>query len=335
MVPAEEAQNALERLLATGVVDQRRGVAQKGDRVLIPVERAPSELEDQWTLETATLGPNPRRPPLDRIREALTTELAAGLLDLLPRGWSELGDVVVLRLPEELLAHAEAIGAAFGEVLGVRSVISLEESRGELREPVTHHLWGDVDTETVHRENGIAYHLDPARVMFSPGNHHERHRLAETITPGEHVVDLFAGIGYFALPLARAGARVTACEKNPVAAGFLERSAEANGLADRIEVLVGDCRERAPEGSADRVHMGYFPATWRYLDCALRALRADGGMLHYHTEVKEPDAIQKAKEELVANLPSSAPQPRTVGARRVKTTGPGAVHVVLDVEVTP
>ena len=52
-----------------------------------------------------------------------------------------------------------------------------------------------------HRENGILYCLDVTRCMFSSGNVTEKARMGRLACCGEIVVDLFAGIGYYTLPL--------------------------------------------------------------------------------------------------------------------------------------
>lgn len=52
-----------------------------------------------------------------------------------------------------------------------------------------------------HRENGIMYALDACLCMFSSGNVTERARMGQLRCTGETVVDLFAGIGYYTLPV--------------------------------------------------------------------------------------------------------------------------------------
>ena len=52
-----------------------------------------------------------------------------------------------------------------------------------------------------HRENGLLYCLDVTRCMFSSGNVTEKARMGGLQCRGETIVDLFAGIGYYTLPL--------------------------------------------------------------------------------------------------------------------------------------
>ncbi len=324
----------LERLLDADAVDRYRAVTGDGRHLLIPVshpDRARQVLDAP--LVEARVAPNPRRPPRQRIRDRLRGRVPDRALAALPEGWDRVGEVVLVRLPDPLGEHASTVAAAYGEILDARAVLELERAEGPLREPVTRHLWGDEDTETVHREAGITYHLDPSRVLFSVGNHHERHRLREAIAPGEHVVDLFAGIGYFTLPLAHEGARVTACELNPTAAGYLETNLAANDVEDRVEIRQGDARDVAPTGVADRVLMGYFPGTAEFLPTALDALSPAGGRLHYHTTAPAPTPVETAWRTLRDEPALAGVEASLIQGRRVKGYAPGVAHVVLDVEV--
>ena len=57
------------------------------------------------------------------------------------------------------------------------------------------------DGWVTHRENGITYIFDATKVMFSSGNGSEKMRVAKLDCSDEVVLDLYAGIGYFTLPL--------------------------------------------------------------------------------------------------------------------------------------
>lgn len=280
---------------------------------------------------------NPAPTPFQRVEERLRGRLTPALLDRLPRGYTRLGDVVVLDLDADVFGdHEPLVARAFAEALRARSVLARRGGiEGEYRLPRMALLWGDPDTETVHLENGIRYRFDPARIMFSPGNLPERQRVAALPVAGETVVDLFAGIGYFTLPLAVHGRpeRIVAIEKNPLAHRYLEENIELNDVASLVEARPGDNRDVAPIGQADRVLMGYLPDPTEFLPVALSCLKKTGGSIHYHSVVDVPLFPETAFEKMrgiLGALDWSATLKHSV---TVKSFGPGAVHGVLDVEV--
>ena len=76
--------------------------------------------------------------------------------------------------------------------------------------------------------------------------------------PGEHIGDLFCGLGNFALPIARSGARVTALEGSaPLVAGA-RQNAENNGLAacvrfERADLFRAGAEPLATYGPFDKL----------------------------------------------------------------------------------
>ncbi|MEE9592449.1 MAG: class I SAM-dependent methyltransferase family protein [Thermoplasmata archaeon] len=272
-----------------------------------------------------------RETPYDAVRAV--AKLPEALKDLLPRRWERIGEVLILRLPPPLEARGEQVGEAYGHALGVKAVIQETNGiQGSFRSPQTSLLWGE-ETETVHTENGIRYRLDPTKVMFSAGNMNERGRMGRLVEPWEEVVDLFAGIGYFALPMALHGGarRVVACEINPMAFGYLRENVQLN-KASGVEPRLGDCREVAPDDAGDRVVLGYLRDTHRFLAKALRVLRSPG-WLHYHEAC--PD---RAAERLEAHLREATRDANRdvliLQQHRVKAYAPGVSHWVLDARIS-
>ena len=243
-----------------------------------------------------------------------------------------LGDVVVLRLSEPAREYGAAIGTAFAEILDARTVVEdLSGIHGVLRTPEVRILWGR-GMEVVHTEGGVRYQFDVAKIMFSSGNLPERTSIPSKIADGAVVVDLFAGIGYFTLPIAvhaRPG-RVYACELNPVAFHYLAENVRLNRAANVVP-LFGDCRTTAPRGVADVVLMGHFTAS-EYLDVAFDALRG-AGLLIYH----ELCPREQFPEVPIAHVTQGARRPwydiESIQSRILKSYAPGIVHAVLEAHV--
>ncbi len=275
-------------------------------------------------------------PPVEQVRRALAPAWSAERVRAVPSTYFRLGDVLLLNLP--LPEPVEEVAAAYAGVLGMRTVLGVERGiEGEFRLPKARILWGEADTETTHVEDGIHYRLDPRRIMWSQGNLSERRRVASWRCPRETIVDLFAGVGYFTLPLAlhSGSMRVIAIEKNPVSHAFLVQNARLNGVASRVEARLGDCREAAPNGEADRVLMGLLPDSLEFLPTAVAALRPDGGFLHVHRAVRVERGVKAAYDEVHARIGTLGRTAHLRSHHRVKSYGPSTEHVVLDVEVRP
>jgi tRNA wybutosine-synthesizing protein 2 len=193
---------------------------------------------------------------------------------------------------------------------------------GKERTPGVEVIWGS-SGEVCHREHGCTFILDPSRVMYAMGNLSERRRIVSLALEGGkpgRIGDLFAGIGYFTIPLARAGCRVHAMEISSVAHGYLARNLGANGVGDRVIAECGDCRDLLT-GVYDRLILGHFDSL-AYLPDALAHARA-GSLLHVHTLGDEADRIGT----LVREAGFSA----AVTTRRVKSYAPHTWHMVQDV----
>jgi len=198
--------------------------------------------------------------PYEYIKKKLSLVLPSDLMNRLPDKWEKTGTVVTIKLPGELKQHQEIIGQAYREVLGCKTVLNETSGiSGVYRKPGVEIISGDRMTETIHVENGIRFKMDPQRIMFSSGNMVERRRMATISNSSETVVDLFAGIGYFSLPIAvySKPKKIFACEINPIAYRYLCANVVLNHVTDIIEPLWGDNRKTAPKGCADRVILGY------------------------------------------------------------------------------
>ena len=285
-------------------------------------------------------GPGPRRrPPAERVRDRLRQAAGSEVAASLPDGYQRLGRVLVLRLPESLRPYHPLIGAAWREELGVDTVlVRTGPIEGELRTPLVERIAGD-DTETEVVEHGIRWRFDAARIMFAAGNRVERVRAGALVRRGESVADLFAGIGYFAIPAAvRGRAReVVAVDKNPIALHYLEVNAARNRVADRVRPVLGENRAVAlPIAAFDRVFLGYLPSALPWVPRALELLRPGGGWVHVHFVADVRAGRTGPVRDVVGALTQAGGGLLELpSARIVKPYGPGRNHVVVDAHVRP
>lgn len=262
--------------------------------------------------------------------------LPADRIMRLPKKWEKIGTVTVIKIPKELIQYQEIIGKVYATELGCLSALNdVGSISGVYRTPATKLIWGSSQTETVHKENGIKYALDPQKVMFSSGNMVERKRMGMISNRKETVVDLFAGIGYFTIAMAvhSRPKKIIACEMNPVAFDYLCKNIVMNQVTDIVEPIRGDNREVAPKGCADRVLIGFLQETEFFLPVALECLRNYYGILHYHDLVSNRETPEHPLRQIQKIADRYNRHATLLLAREIKSYAPGINHVVLDVRI--
>jgi len=329
VVARSRAQTVIDRLQAEGTYDDSRTVQPwDEDSVAVPVTSVPADLAVREVVRQ--VGEPKLRELDDYLRERGWTD---DEIELAPSSWAVIGDVILVDMTD--VPRPAEVGEALLQVHGgADTVLDRGPITGEHREPDVTVIAGTGDTETVHREHGTAYALDLAEVMFSPGNKAERARMGDIVDDSERVLDMFAGIGYFTLPMARAGATVTAVERNPDSFRYLIENVRLNGVDDRVHPYRADCRDVAPELADDpvaRIVMGYYDAH-EYLDSALAAL-ASGGVVHVHEATPEPLVFDRPIERIEAAAADAGRDVEILDTRRVKSHSEGVVHVVVDARI--
>jgi len=340
IVPGKRAAEAIREMLRRDLVERGMRIQRDGDGVMVPITGGalPDDIVRRFGIrieERADRRRFVKESPIVEIRNDLAEQgLDRTIIDSLPDSWEMLGDVLVIKLPEEVMPTKKIVAEAYASVLGAKSVLrDLGEIHGATRQPKMELLVG-TDTEATHLENGVLYSLDAANIMFSSGNVEERTRMGAIECDGEVVLDMFAGIGYLSLPMAvhHEPKRIYACEISKLTYDYLERNIGLNGVGEVVMPILGDNRAFTPPEKADRILMGYLNDTFMFLPKALESLRS-GGVIHYHENF--PNAVLPGKP--MAHLKEAAGEDWTfeiIRNRIVKTYSPGVSHVVIDVRFT-
>ncbi len=212
----------------------------------------------------------------------------------------------------------------------VKTIMKIDHIQGTKREPVYKILFGN-ETETINKENGCLFKLDLSKVMWSKGNNNERLRIAKLVEDNETVIDMFAGIGYFSIPIGvhSNAKQVYAIEINPNSYHYLCENINLNKL-DNVTPILGDCMKVTPRFSADRIVMGYVKTTHHYLKVAIDSLNK-GGILHYHETVPEKLMNTRPIERIRAQAGNRDVE--LLKINKIKKYAPGVEHVVIDARI--
>lgn len=268
------------------------------------------------------------------LRERLRDRIFEDKLNSLPSGFQRLGNIIIVNLKPELKQFKGEIGETILDCFrDIKTVCNkFDRVKNQIRTPSIEVIAGD-GTETIHTENSCFYKIDVAKLMFAKGNVRERGRLPLLVKPGETVVDMFCGLGYFTIPIAKLAKpkKIYAIDINPLAVDFLKENIKLN-LVSCIETILGDCRTVSEKlnNVADRVIMGYLPRTYEFLPVAFGFLK-DSGVIHYHDTFRENELWEKPRKILEEHARKEGYWLDRISYKAVvKQFAPRVCHVVID-----
>ena len=280
---------------------------------------------------------------MSRLREYLAGRLEDWELKILPGSYDIVGDIAVIRIPNDLRHRAKEIAKAIMEInRHVKTVLNqVSPVSGSFRLRRLEWIMGEKRTVTIHREYGCLFKVDLEKCYFSPRLSYERFRVAELVRPSETVINMFAGVGCFSILIAKRSKvdKVYSIDLNPWAIKYAIENIRLNGVEHIVEAILGDAKmiieERFVE-TADRVLMPLPEKAYEYLDYAIEALKPNGGTIHYYDFIhagKDEDPICKVKEKISRKLNKFGIDFKVEFGRIVRTVGPRWFQVVLDVRV--
>lgn len=324
-VPKREGEPVRRRLMDEGLLDPGFRIGSEGDSLLMPVT-GPVEGFDA---EDRDLRPAER--PVGDYRHLL--HLPEGLQEQLPIAFDVVGDVGMVKIPEELRPYRNDIGEAMMRANNALRVVFEDFGvKGDLRIRDLERIAGEGSSETVHREFGARMHTDPAKVYFNPRLAGERHRVASLTEDGETVIDMFAGVAPFGVQICRAARPETvySIDLNPEAERFALMNRKDN-RADALVPITGDANDVVPTlPKADRIIMNLPQIADRFLPLALSHLNR-GGTVHMYKIIERED-FPALCDRLVLDAASDGKE-ITIDSFELKTYSPTMSVYSLDVHL--
>ncbi len=289
------------------------------------------------------------------VREILAGKVDDKDMEHVPRAFEIVGDIAIVELDEVARKYAKLIAEAIMKLnKNVRVVLNkVEDVSGKYRVPkyeiivarqeardfshIKKELRPSKITETVHVEHGCKFLLDVSKVYFSARLSFERKRIAEMVKDGEHVLVMFAGVGPFAIVIARKSnaAKVVGVELNPYAVSYFKKNVVLNKAQDKVEVVEGDVARVLPKMNSrfDRIVMPAPKNAPDYLELALKKIKK-GGMIHLYTfaseeEIEGKDVVKKVE----TRCKKAGKKARAVFFRKCGAVGPYHYRVVVDIKI--
>jgi len=326
VVPRSEGESVRKKLSMMGQLNLRCRIKVDGDTVHIPINES---VDIGYPVTEQDF--EPREPAFRSYKDAVK-DVPEDIMDHLPTSFDTVGDIAIMKVPEELLPHVEAIGKGMLRANPSIRLVAIDMGvQGDARIRDLAPIAGKGGFETVHVEYGLKMELDISRCYFSPRLATERKRITDLVRDGERVLDMFAGVGPFSIMIAknRKVERIWAVDINPVAIDYLKRNIELNKVSGIVPICA-DARDAVKElPDVNRIIMNLPHTGYQFLPDAIEACGYEA-TIHYYEILKEPES-RPAQIEAIG--PRMGRTVKVESMREVRSFSPTESHYVFDIRV--
>ena len=227
------------------------------------------------------------------LKKLLKGVLADEDLEKVYSSFDMIGDIAIIKIPDSLLAKKNIIGEVILEGIKNLKTVCLQSSSvsGEYRLRGLEVIAGYEKYVTYYREYGCKFLVNVATSYFSPRLSTERLRISNLVSPGEIVVNMFAGVGTFSVIMAKNHQiKVYNIDSNLDAYILSIMNSKINKLKDRVFSIHGDSQEVLRSNSfkerIDRVLLPLPERAHEFVDISINCLKTSGGHLHFFSHIK-------------------------------------------------
>jgi len=256
-----------------------------------------------------------------------------------PNSFDIIGHIAIVEVPERLKRKKKLIAKVIMDLnKHIKTVLEkASERKGIYRIRKYRFIAGERKFETIHKEYGCLFKLDPTKVYFSPRELTERQRIASQVKENETVMVMFAGVAPYAIQIAKKQPKVKeviAIEINPVAAKYARENVVLNKVDDKVKIIEGDVREKCKEfyGKCDRIVMPLPKGAEDFLDIAVKCLKRKG-YIHFYNWGNEPNIFENAEKIIKDELSKMNVKYKIINERKVLPYAPRKWKVCIDIFV--
>lgn len=342
-VPKIYAEDVRLWLYKNGFIDRLYNPIREDDYIIFPLmtQLGANQMEylSRFNAELVDRVFEKREVVPKSLYDVLEKSLTSAELALVPGSIDIIGEIALIEVPDELWSKVDLIGQAVMRVhKNVRAVYAKKSVQGVYRIRDLKFIAGEPITETLHKEYGASFLVDITKAFFDPRLSWEHNRVANLVGKGEVVIDMFSGVGPFAIQIARkVDCRVYAIDLNPDAYNYLVKNIKLNKVDDKVIPIYGDARVVIQErfrNIADRIIMNHPSQSHEFLPSACMALKASG-IIHFYSFQSEPDPVEKAVKLFNDGISGlNCKVEKIIYHRKVKSTAPHEYLIVLDVKVS-
>jgi tRNA (guanine37-N1)-methyltransferase len=245
------------------------------------------------------------------LKKLLKGVLADEDLEKVYSSFDIVGDIAIIKIPDSLLAKKNVIGEVILQSIKNLKTVLLQSTSvsGEYRLRGLEVIAGYEKYVTYYREYDCKFLVNVATSYFSPRLSTERLRISNLVSPGEMVVNMFAGVGTFSVIMAKKHQiKVYNIDSNLDAYILSVMNSKINRIKDRVFSIHGDSQKVLQsnifKNRIDRVLLPLPERAHEFIDISIDCLKPSGGRLHFFSHIKSDTkaGVVAASETHIQNL---------------------------------
>ncbi|MFX0174166.1 MAG: class I SAM-dependent methyltransferase family protein [Candidatus Hodarchaeota archaeon] len=339
-ISPNDAEAARLLLIKFDLLDFKKRPIKTKDFVFFPIldqKLIPEVLNDfKFTIQTMNFPQRSIHEPIGKVLLKEFPNLDWGKISL---KFDQIGEIAVLKLDPQYTTPlfrkraGEEIISRFSKLKAILNKNDLVS--GTERVYPIEYLAGEKISQTWHREYGVLIFVDIKRAYFNPRLAEEHHRVAMSVESNERILDLFTGVGSFALHCTKVtDCKVVAIDINPYAIFALQKSVKRNKLHGAIYPVIGDSRHILQKHHYfDRVIINLPYISGNFLSYASKLIKKKGILTFYQffskTENPKEKFLKLIEEELL-NINSYKVLYFKVG----REVSPSRIQINVDLQIT-
>jgi tRNA (guanine37-N1)-methyltransferase len=251
--------------------------------------------------------------------------------------YDRLGEIAILKLNSHIISSS--IRRRVGElILSSAPKLKTVLNKSDIVEGINRvypieHLAGKKIHQTWHQEYGVFILVD-LRAYFNPRLAEEHHRVAMSVKPNEKILDLFTGVGSFALHCAKESpCDVAAIDINPYAIYALQRSSKKNKLQGTIHPIIGDSsRILTMQSYFDRVIINLPQVSLNYLSYSAKLVK-EGGIITLYQFISKSETLEKDIRDLISKKLGNVNSYKELYFKVGREVSPSRIQVNIDLQI--
>ncbi len=268
----------------------------------------------------------------ERISEAIGKAEYAKL----SRGYDQMGNIAIIEFNGKRENERKIASIMMHSNSSIKTVMAKAGAvSGKYRIRKLRYVAGARNYIANYSENNCMFRFDVRKVYFSNRLSFERSRILKLVKTGENVMVMFAGVGPFAIEIAKniKGTNVVAIELNRQAYRYMVENIELNRL-ENVRAVYGDVKKAAGRysGFADRIIMPLPGSSLEFLDQAYRVANKNS-TVHLYAFSGLEDPFDGIISSIMSHSKRKKYRAKVLSSRVVRPYSARECEVVIDYSI--